>query len=46
MAKVGAGCEEFFDPKTKSKWERKVNAYQKYICAHVYTYAHTINPGC
>ncbi len=24
MARVGAGCEEFFDPKTKSKWERKV----------------------
>ena len=24
MARVGAGCEEFFDPKTKSKWQRKV----------------------
>jgi poly [ADP-ribose] polymerase len=24
MARVGAGCEEFFDPKTKSRWERKV----------------------
>ena len=23
MARVGAGSEEFFDPKTKSKWERK-----------------------
>ena len=26
MAHVGAGCVEFFDPKTKSKWERKVKA--------------------
>lgn len=24
MAHVGAGCVEYFDPKTKSKWERKV----------------------
>ena len=24
MARVGGGCEEFFDTKTKSKWERKV----------------------
>ena len=24
MARVGAGYEEFFDPKTKSKWQRKV----------------------
>ena len=24
MARVGAGCEEFFDSKTKSRWERKV----------------------
>lgn len=26
MARVGAGCEEFFDSKTKSKWERKVKS--------------------
>ena len=26
MARVGAGYEEFFDPKTKSKWQRKVCA--------------------
>ena len=26
MARVGAGCEEFFDTKTKSKWERKVKS--------------------
>ena len=24
MARVGAGSEEFFDCKTKSKWQRKV----------------------
>ena len=24
MARVGAGSEEFFDTKTKSKWERRV----------------------
>ena len=24
MARVGAGCDEFFDPKAKSKWQRKV----------------------
>ncbi len=24
MARVGGGCEVFFDTKTKSKWERKV----------------------
>ena len=24
MARVGGGCEEFFDTKTKSRWERKV----------------------
>ncbi len=24
MAHVGAGCVEFFDTKTKSKWESKV----------------------
>ena len=24
MARVGGGCEEFFDTKTKSKWEKKV----------------------
>ena len=23
MARVGAGCEQFFDTKTKSRWERK-----------------------
>ena len=26
MARVGAGSEEFFDAKTKSKWERKVKS--------------------
>ncbi|XP_065907785.1 protein mono-ADP-ribosyltransferase PARP4-like isoform X2 [Dysidea avara] len=26
MARVGAGYEEFFDPKTKSKWQRKVKS--------------------
>lgn len=26
MAHMGAGWAEFFDPKTKSKWERKVKA--------------------
>ncbi len=26
MAHVGAGCVQFFDPKTKSKWERSVKA--------------------
>ena len=26
MAHVGAGWAEFFNPKTKSKWERKVKA--------------------
>ena len=26
MARVGAGCEEFFDTKTKSKWERRVKS--------------------
>lgn len=24
MARVGGGCEEFFDTKTKSKWEKRV----------------------
>ena len=36
MARVGAGYEEFFDPKTKSKWQRKVI----YNC-NVYTFLHT-----
>ena len=26
MARVGAGYEEFFDDKTKSKWEKKVKS--------------------
>ena len=26
MARVGAGCEEFFDTKTKSRWERKAKS--------------------
>ena len=26
MAHLGAGCVEFFDPKTKSKWERKIKS--------------------
>ena len=26
IARVGAGCEEFFDSKVKSKWERKVKS--------------------
>ena len=26
MARVGAGCGEFFDTKTKSKWEKKVKS--------------------
>ena len=26
MARVGAGCGEFFDTKTKSKWEKKVRS--------------------
>ena len=26
MARVGAGCEQFFDTKTKSKWERRVKS--------------------
>ena len=26
LARVGAGASEFFDSKTKSKWERKVKA--------------------
>jgi len=30
MARVGAGYEEFFDPKTKSKWQRKVGLQHTY----------------
>ena len=26
MARNGGGCGEYFDPKTKSKWERKVKS--------------------
>ena len=40
MTRVGAGYEEFFDPKTKSKWQRKVNSQRTcYIITHVFTYS-------
>ena len=33
MARVGAGYDEFFDPKTKSKWQRKVLFIKySYVC--------------
>ena len=37
MARVGAGCDEFFDPKTKSKWQRKVINFIG-ICIPLYNY--------
>ena len=37
MARVGAGYEEFFDPKTKSKWQRKVFVIQSTMCILSYT---------
>ena len=40
MARVGAGCEEFFDPKTKSKWQRKVLIYNVQC---VYVHSYTLN---
>jgi len=47
MARVGAGYEQFFDPKTKSKWQRKVcvrvfvcACFPALACMHVYSHAY------
>ena len=42
MARVGAGCDEFFDPKTKSKWQRKVMTFIEIYVARIFTFLHTV----
>jgi poly [ADP-ribose] polymerase 2/3/4 len=32
LARVGAGAFEFFDPKTKSKWEGRIKAHLSKAC--------------